>query len=653
MPGSVRRRLALLCAVAVAAGLAGLALARSGPGTTWSVLRDPIDARQLTGLPFGARSASLQPWRSSLITRPALALEDALGMNFNVTPAQADATAHLLADSGVRRVRIEFPWSVMSYGDPAQIADPAPLITYLTAFRRYRLRPLILLNANSGLPGPAVRLDLTLAAPAPAGATTVQVAAADIAEIVPGLTGVDAGGDAAGVLITAVSAGGLAMLSRPLPTALPAGATPATTLRYAPFAPPTLPGGAPNPRFAQTLAGWLAYVRAVCDLVRTVYGSDDFDVEVWNELSFGSDFLDEARYFSPVPDPGATGSVTAALLAGTVAWLRDPANGLTGVRVGDGFASETPFVSGATVPAGTAALDHHPYPPLVRSAHSTLFFPEYFLTGIQTETLMRDLSPIQTPVDGVPHGATTHPPGGPAPANWVTEVNLDAAVARRLGMPAADIPELQAKAALRFYLAYAGEGAAAVDLFAAGGGGCCQLVSPGFLAAAAAGGGYPGDAAGGRPLAAVARMVASLHGATAVAAVAPLTLTAVASADGAAGQPTGGGPPLPNRDVLAFLPFQVTARRYVAAVYVMTHNLARRYTARPAADQTPYDLPPERFRLTIGGVDGRRARVALTDPLSGSVQPLSVIGRTAHGIVVALKATDSPRMLTIEDQPPA
>src|SRR5450755_2696637 len=330
MPGPVRRRLAL-CAVGVVAGLAVLVWALSASTTTWPVLRDPIDPRQLTALPFGTSSASLQPWRSSLTTRPALALENALGMNFDVAPGQADATARLLADSGVRRVRIEFPWSVMSYADPTQITDPAPLVTYLTAFRRFRLRPLILLNANSGLPGPAERLILTVAAATPAGATTVQLTPADVAQIVPGLTGIDAGGDAAGVLITAVGADGQATLSRPLPAALAAGPVTATTLRYAPFAPPTLPGGAPNPGVEQTVAGWLAYVRAVCDLVKAAYGSDDFDVEVWNELSFGSDFLAEANYWRPVPDPGAAGSVTAALLSRTVALLADPANGLTGV----------------------------------------------------------------------------------------------------------------------------------------------------------------------------------------------------------------------------------------------------------------------------------------------------------------------------------
>ena len=49
------------------------------------------------------------------------------------------------------------------------------------------------------------------------------------------------------------------------------------------------------------------------------------------------------------------------------------------------------------------------------------------------------------------------------------------------GLPAADLPEMQAKAALRYYVSYASEGAQAVDLFAAKGGACCQLVSQNFF----------------------------------------------------------------------------------------------------------------------------------------------------------------------------
>ena len=57
-------------------------------------------------------------------------------------------------------------------------------------------------------------------------------------------------------------------------------------------------------------------------------------------------------------------------------------------------------------------------------------FPEYPLSAIQTEHLIRDLSPITSDLYGVKHGRQTHPtwPDGtpaPAPHMWITEVNLD------------------------------------------------------------------------------------------------------------------------------------------------------------------------------------------------------------------------------------
>ena len=339
-------------------------------GSTWYTLNNPVDPSQLTQMPFGYSSQYLQPWRDALVTRPATQFLNSIGINFNVRPNQTEDTARLLHDSGVRRARVEFSWTGMSYADPSKIANPTWWAYYIQAMRDNGLRPLILLNANSGLPGPYKQLNLTLLAPAQAGARSVVLDAASAAQVVPGLTGFNANGDAAGVLITSVDAAGLATLSRPLPTNLSAGSpVPATTLRYAPFAPPYLSDGSPNPRFQQTLTGWLTYVKSVCAFVRQVYGSDNFDVEVWNELSFGSDFLNEANYYNPVPDPGSTGNVNAAILQATVQMLHDPANGLADVKVGDGFSNETPFASGTTVPAGTNAIDHHPYPP-------DLTFPE-------------------------------------------------------------------------------------------------------------------------------------------------------------------------------------------------------------------------------------------------------------------------------------
>ena len=688
----MRLRLSLLTALTI--GLLFAVLSGSSDATTWYSQTNPIDPTQLTSMPFGKRSFWLQPWRSSLTTRSAVSFENALGINFNVSNAQVDSTARLMADSGIHRVRVDMNWGTMSYADPSQIQPyyQTSWATNLQAFKKYGLRPLILLTSYQKDPGPELTLNLTLTAPAATGAASVTLTPSSAAQVVPGLTGIDEPGQAAGVIITAVSAGGVATLSRPLPSSLSTGAVAATTLRYAPFAPPTLANGSPNPRFQQTLAGWLTYVKAVTSFVRSQLGSDNFDVEVWNELSWGSAFLNEANYFNPVPDPGSTGNINITFLAATANWIHDPANGLPDVQVGDGFSDQTPFVSGTAVPVGVNAMDHHPYAPSPQfPAQNTVnglqpvdalgnldftsqgsgvstrfidnfvpnflaFFPEYYLTGIQTETLMRDLSPMTTLIYRVPHGALTAPLGGTAPQNWITEDNMNVQQAASLGIPSADLPEFQAKVALRYYLSFGSEGASAIDLFAASGGGCCQLVSPSFFSAATTNQSvYPGDAAGGLPMQAVARVTQTMAGAQPIISPRQLTLTAIASDNNTDVQFPGNGtaayPPLYNRNVLAFFPFQVSPYHFVSGVYVMTRNLSQKYTSTPAAGQTPYDLPPENYQLTIGDVDGVHAMVSLTDPLTGTSQSATIISRTATSIVVQLQATDSPRMLSIDDNP--
>lgn len=646
-------------------------------------------------MPWGTDSPWLQPWRSTLTTRPASSLLNAIGINLDVSPAEAPATIRLLHDNGFRRARLELPWNAMSYSKPAQLADPAAWRPYILLMRQYHIRPLILLNANSGGPGPATTSQVTLTAPAHAGATTVSLTTASAGQVVPGLTGFDTAlpyPQRPGDLITGVRADGLAELSRPLPMALPAGPVSVTTLRYPPFAPPYLADGSANPRFEQTLSGWLTYARSVAEFVRDTYGSSAFDIEVWNELTFGSAFLDETNYYSPVPDPGSTGDVTAVLLQRTAQMLHDPANGLPGVKVGDGFSNQMPWPSGATVPLGTNAIDKHPYSasrvfpgssdePGIRPLDALgepnysaaaaaaaasqpirpkftptyrIFMPEYLLTGTQTETLMRDLSPITSYVYETPHGARTHPNGGPPPAMWITEDGLDATAAVSNGLPPADVPEFQAKTALRLLASYASEGAQAIDLFAADGGPCCQLIPQSFFDAVDANPeSYPASQ-GGMTMVSVKRMTSTLAGAKTVLHSRQLTLTAIAQAGNAAQFTGNGTAPLPslyNRDVLAFFPFQVTAHRFVSAVYVMTRDLTHHYASHPAPGSTPYDLPAEQFRLTIGNVMGRHARVSLTDPLTGIHVRAHIVARTKTSIVVQLPVTDSPRMLTIDDAP--
>ena len=85
-------------------------------------------------------------------------------------------------------------------------------------------------------------------------------------------------------------------------------------------------------------------------------------------------------------------------------------------------------------------------------------------------------------------------------------------------------------------------------------------------------------------------------------------------------------------------------------VYVMTRDLGHVYdTGAPASDPRRLDMAPASFRLRIGGVDGTSARIGASDPLTGAPVPVEVVARTPRGLVVDIPATDSPRLLTIEE----
>jgi hypothetical protein len=672
----------VISAVMCCATVSALQTTTAAATATWQTLNNPIQSTQLTDLPFGDASQWLQPWRSTLTTQPATALLNMIGMNFSgVTPQEANATAELLHDNGFTRVRLEIPWDAMTYGDPSQVSDQSDEALYIQAFKRWDLRPLILLNANSEDPTPTTSTTITLTAPANVGDRTVSLKPTTDSGVVPGLTGFDASDpngypEDPGDLITNVAPDGTATLSQPLQTAIPAGSISVKTLSYEPFAPPYLSDGTtPNPRFQATLDGWLTYVKGALSFVKQVYGSDNFDAEVWNELTFGSAFLDESDYFNPVPDPGSTGDVDEAILTATVQALADPANGLSDVKVGDGFSSTVPWTSGTTVPVGTAAIDHHPYAgerqfpdspdepgtievdafgdPTSFVPTYTEFFPEYFLTGIQTETLMRDLSPITTLIYGTPHGATTHPVGGTPPANWITEVNLDQTQAATNGMPTSDIQEFQAKTLLRYYLAYGSEGVQALDIYAAAGGGCCQVIPQAFFNAVDQDpSSYPGSL-GGQAVQAVANLTSQFAGAVATTSPQQVTLLSIANESSDVqfqGNGTTATPSLTDRDVLAFFPFQKSPGNIIAAVYVMSRDLTRVYTTSPAPGLTQYDQPPEAFRIAIGNVDGPTVKVkSLYDPLTGTFidDAATIVSHTATSVTVQLPVTDSPRLLDL------
>jgi hypothetical protein len=670
-------------------------------GAIWSAtahagtLSDPINPWQQTALSsFPDRSHWLQPWRGYLDTVPASRLRNAIGINFDLPSGEAQATARLLAASGFRRARIEEAWGKVNYNDRSRLDNLADFRASLIALRDWGIRPLILLNAHHGAPTPAKRFNARITASAPKGARQVKLDATTASAVVPGRTGLDAfhAYKAADILFTGVKTNRTATLSKPLPEQLGAGSYPATTLAYQPFQQPFLSNGSRNPVFEQTLAGWLSYVDLVTREARNTLGSTNFDVEVWNEISFGSDFLDANTYYDPDQNIG-TGDTNRAILERTIAWIRDPAHGLTGVGIGNGFANQTPFPAGTTSPVGLTAIDKHPYRGMMRFPGAQLntnqrplnalgqpdgtlinntwvdrytpsyevFFPEYFLSAIQAETLVRDISPISTPIGSVMHGRNTHPPGGPPPQVWITETGMDLFSANPDGSPpaaylsAADIAHLRAKAALRAAVAFVNKGVSAVDFYSAKDPNYALIPSSFFDQVDVAGGAYPGDAAGGETMAAMRRMMAPFAGPAQFSAR-QLSLQSISDQGDQiqfSGDGTSAHPSLYNRDVLAFLPFQVTDNRFVIPVYIMTRNIAKLY--RPEAsdsDPSRYDLPPASYQLTIGGVDGGMASVSAYDPLSDTSEPIRVVSRAPDSLVVDMPLTDSPRLLEL-DAPPA
>jgi len=647
--GVAPRRLVALVALAALLCLAPVSTSATSQPTRASGNPTPFfEPQQQTDLDFGLRSHWLQPWRGYVDTPPATKVRDGVGINFNVQPSQADAVAALLAAAGFRRVRYEIPWCWVSYDNPARLTNKASIDTVLGAFAKYKLRPLVLLNAHEGCPGPLRHLQVRLAASASVGTRTLRLEQASAQQVEPGLTGLDATTQykAAAILFTALS-GTTVTLSKPLDRSLAAGTSlAASTLEFRPF------GQAGTAAFERTMAGWLEYVGLVTREVRSVLGSDAFDVEVWNELSFGSGFLNVNSYYSPAVETVSQTTTQKLLLQRTVDYLRNPADGVAGIGIGDGFTNEQPFDSGATVPAGVTALDKHPYAgPISFPANAAFngvkpldalgridgrqdaqgrwhdnfipsyvaYFPEYFLAGIQTETAIRDLSPITTSVYGTPHGRYTHPAGGNAPTLWVTEAGLNPA-----RVPASALPRFQAKEALRYTLAWLNKGASAVYFYAAfsPGWGMVDTTAPG----------------GGAALTAIGRLTKTLaNGAAAISQPRALNLAGVTDTHGHAqfaGDGTAAHPPLYDRDVLGFFPFQVSNSRVAVGLYVMTRDLLS-------------DLPQEHFQLTITGTAGLGTAVSATDPSTGAAVPLTVLSRGTNQIVLDVPLTDSPRVLVL------
>lgn len=627
-----------------------------------------VDPTLLSKVPFGTHSHYIQPWRSYLDTVPAADFLASIGVVLNEGPRTPEAAIHALARNGFAHARLEISWSEFDFEDGRRLQNGEPFRRTLAACRAAGLRPLVLLNAHHGLPVPTIRFDATVIADAGVGDRAVRVSTNG--RIVPGRTGLSDISEfwAAEIIVTG-SSGDRLTLSKPLPKPFPAGTKlRLATLKFEPFA------AVGSPRTETTLAGWVRYVDSVAAVVADALGTTDasdkgFDLEIWNELSFGSKFLSIDNYYDPPLEGSPADRIWAEIVSRTADWVAARPARFAGVRLENGFANTVPWPAAAEQPAAVTAIGKHPYPRHARfprdeqkntkcldargrttewSPRYEAFFPEYFATAIQTETIIRDMGPEITEIYGHRHGRNARRIADRvAPVTvWITEIGANPA---EVGIDEPGAAQaLKAKAIARALLFYANKGAERIYLYAATGSERDYGLVPSETGDRAERAAVPraGDGPLSSPsLEAVRRIAAAMREGLSPTLsrrrrldfrVRPYPQSAMQfSGDG-----TRENPPLRNGDMLALLPYQVNEHRFVIAYYFVTRDI------RVAAN-------PELMTLEVEGLNARELTSAVYDPLANAWSDAS-IDRAREGVVqTTLEVTDSPRLWMVSDRPAA
>lgn len=602
-------------------------------------------------IPFGVHSHWIQPWRGYLETVQASRFLSGVGVVLN--SPYPDLVCHMLSQHGVTTTRFEIGWSNVTLSNT--ITDPRP-IAALQACHKWGLRPVILLNANQGIPCPLTKFVATLTNSAAAGATKLTFA--DTTGFVPGKTGISylTSNTAAQILITAVN-GKTVTLSMPLPRAVAAGQTlNMATLKYRPF---SVPGSAD---YNATLAGWKAYVLTVGQLATKYMGAGNFDLEVWNELTFGSSFLYINDYYNPAFDSNYDETaIWSALVQATADVATANPSVFTGTLISDGFANTIPWPASSRESARVTAISKHVYPvhttfPIQEQKNPSLnailalesppkfipsysdFFPEYFGVAIQTESFIRDISPISSNIQGAIHGRYSRP-GNPC-WGWVTECGYDPYYAS-VTDPVTALA-LKAKSTARFFCFYLNKGCQKVTIFATGGGDArLGIVQDNFLAYCNTNTVYPtDDTSYTSPALAVTQRITNQMKLKASRVWSSRELNVISVTDTHnLGQFQGDGttahPILYDRDVLTILPFQSSPNRFVIPYYVMTRKLV------PA-------LTPEPFKITLTGINPATTKVECYDPIADAYYPAGVT-IAGSNVIISVNAADYPYLMIITD----
>jgi hypothetical protein len=645
-------------------GVAGTAFTTASTTRTNSLSSTYTDTSYFDNLPFGAHSHWLQPWRAYLETVPATTFLNGVGLGLDLNDREnPNLMLQMLATHGIRTVRLEIGWIELNYD--TETLENKRLQTILKACKRWGVRPLILLNAHQGVPTPLKFFQRKATANASAGSRRIRLDDTSGLEI--GRSGLNNLTTywAAEVLVMAID-GNTVTLSKPLPKVIEAGSSVSmATLKYRPF---SKPGSAD---YRKTIAGWQHYVGTVAKFAANALGTTQstdkgFDMEIWNELTFGSEFLSINNYYTHAPAAYDEESIWSNLVKATTDYAIANPQQFSGVKFSDGFANTIPWPASSKQPLRISAISKHPYasrknfpkdeqrgekidalgrPTNFIPKYSALF-PEYYATALQTETLLRDAAPLTNEIYGVQHGRYARQVNGRVVPTevWITETGI--APDEDNITDSLKALKIKAKTTARYYTFYLNKGVTKLYLFSAVASGNMGLgiVKDNFLQYSRTHSVYPtNDRAYVSPaLKITGRIVAQMKRNldSNLTKTRQLRLDSIRDTHNHlqfVGDGTTAHPNLYNRDVFAFLPYQVNPQRFVIPYYVMTRDVTK-------------DLPPKKFTIQISKLKALGATVSIYDPMNDLTLPVTINSRGSDFLDLTLSATDYPYLLIIQEQ---
>lgn len=663
-------------------------------------------------IPFGVSSIDRAPWRSYMDTWDGSRFLDTLGVVLNgVSPQEADATAQLLSEAGIGSARIEIGWGNVSFDNENVLSEPqgSRFVSIVSALKKHGIRPIVLLNANAGNPVPGKTLKLHLKKSASKGDKAIYVD--NVSGIVPQYTGLS--GQAYQTMypvITAVDAKtGKLTLSAPLSKDLKAGMLNLTRLKYRPLSGTKFADGKDNPAAQQTLNGWNVYLNTVTKMLMDALGTQNnpadkgFDLEVWNEMTFGSQFLDIGNYYDPklqfsqypvytLGNRKASGG--EVLLPMTIAFAKQKK--LAGVRVISGFSNQRPWENGAELFAGEAGFSRHYYTgyngPQSSFAHNaqtdnkkyisangqinpgskdylpahTYAMPEYWFYAYHTEYIVRDLQPFPGPFS--PHGRYSNSGDGRQAEVWMTETNwwrspFSEKIASQAGVSKNDnrlrslMQQIGAKSTLRLFTFYSHKGVQTVELYSAKGGDLNYgLINDAFFEELSRNGYKLTEKArnlAGPQIDALARVTKVMRSGQLIDNPRSIEVSRIVEKNPQVALPGNGTadhPDTNNMDDLAILPYQLNANRFAIGYYVVTRDLTKEWQKdKSVLDPLRYAMPNQKFEITLNNVNGQGVTAYSYDPISDQRIPALILESTPRSLTVEVSSSDYPRFLMIEE----